>query len=67
MAKTRIVKAFIERGKDGSYGVYFDEDLGCGFFGEGDTKQEAIDDFISAYEAFRDEVSKEEVREILRT
>ncbi len=66
MAKTRIVKAFIERGRDGSYGVYFDEDLGCGFFGDGATKQEAIKDFIESYEDFRDESSNPKVRETMQ-
>jgi predicted RNase H-like HicB family nuclease len=47
-----IVKAFIERGNDGSYGVYVDlEDntLNYGFFGEGNTVAEAIHDFKESY------------------
>lgn len=27
----KIIKAYVERGKDGTYGVYFNDDLGCGF------------------------------------
>jgi hypothetical protein len=46
------VKAFIERGNDGTYGVYVDlEDstLNYGILGEGQTVQEAIDDFKASY------------------
>jgi len=51
------VKAFIERGNDGSYGVYPDlEDntLNYGIFGEGDTADEAIVDFYSAYNTMKE-------------
>lgn len=51
------VKAFIERGNDGSYSVYVDLEnnaLNYGIFGEGDTVKEAIDDFNSAYEAMKE-------------
>ena len=47
------VKAFIERGTDGTYGVYVDlndETLNYGIHGDGATKQEAIDSFMTAYE-----------------
>jgi len=50
------VKAFIEIGKDGMYSVYVDlEDntLNYGIHGVGNTAKEAIDDFISAYEAMK--------------
>jgi len=46
------VKAFIERGNDGSYGVYVDlEDktLNYGIIGDGKTVKEAIDDFNNSY------------------
>jgi len=46
------VKAFIERGNDGSYGVYVDlEDntLNYGIHGEGSTVNEAISDFKDGY------------------
>ena len=46
------VKAFIERGNDGTYGVYVDlEDntLNYGIFGDGDTVSEAIEDFNIGY------------------
>lgn len=46
------VKAFIERGNDGSYGVYVDlEDktLNYGIIGDGKTVKEAIDDFYNSY------------------
>jgi len=46
------VKAFVERGNDGTYGVYVDlEDntLNYGIHGDGNTVNEAIDDFQSGY------------------
>ncbi len=56
------VKAFIERGTDGTYGVYVDlEDnsLNYGIHGNGDTVDEAIEDFKEGYLEMR-EVYKEE-------
>lgn len=53
----RKVKAFIERGVDGSYGVYFKEDLPVGFFGEGASSEEAIKDFELSFEDMKEEVS----------
>ena len=46
------VKAFIERGNDGSYGVYVDlkdNTLNYGIIGEGSSVQEAIEDFNIGY------------------
>ena len=46
------IKAFIERGNDGTYGVYVDlEDntLNYGILGEGNTVEEAIEDFKQGY------------------
>jgi hypothetical protein len=46
------VKAFIERGSDGTYGIYVDlEDntLNYGIIGDGHTVQEAIGDFKASY------------------
>jgi len=51
------VKAFIERGDDGSYGVYIDlEDnrLNYGIIGEGKTVNEAIDDFHDSYKEMKE-------------
>jgi len=51
------IKAFIERGKDGIYSVYIDlEDniLNYGIHGTGNTVKEAVDDFISSYEAMKE-------------
>jgi len=56
------VKAFIERGSDGTYGVYIDlEDnsLNYGIHGDGNTVQEAIEDFYICYEDMK-EAYKEE-------
>jgi len=50
------VKAFIEIGVDGTFSVYVDlEDntLNYGIHGNGNTVKEAMDDFISAYEAMK--------------
>ena len=56
------VKAFIERGNDGTYGVYVDlEDntLNYGIHGDGNTVNEAIEDFKASYlemkEVYKDE------------
>ncbi|MDR1343537.1 MAG: helix-turn-helix domain-containing protein [Prevotellaceae bacterium] len=60
----RKVKAFIERGNDGSYGVYTDlneNKLTYGVNGGGGTAKEAIADFYGAYadmKAYYQEVSK---------
>jgi len=46
------VKAFIERGSDGTYGVYVDlndNTLNYGIHGEGDTVDDAIEDFKAGY------------------
>lgn len=51
------VKAFIERGSDGTYSVYVDLDdntLNYGIHGEGKTVKEAIADFKSAYETMKE-------------
>ncbi len=51
------VKAFIERGNDGTYSVYVDlEDttLNYGIHGNGGTADEAIKDFVSAYESMKE-------------
>jgi len=61
--KTTKVKAIIERGDDGSYGVYLENDeLSFGLMGEGNTVAEAIDDFLTArneMKAYYKEVGKE--------
>ena len=51
------VKAFIERGSDGTYGIYIDlnEDrLTYGIIGDGNTVREAIDDFRNSYNEMRE-------------
>jgi len=56
------VKAFIERGNDGTYGVYVDlkdETLNYGVSGVGDTVNEAIEDFNVCYNEIK-EIYKEE-------
>jgi len=58
------VKAFIERGNDGSFGVYIDlEDktLNYGIFGEGNNVNEAINDFKESYKGMK-EIYEEEGR-----
>jgi hypothetical protein len=50
------VKALIERGNDGTYGVYVDLDenrLNYGIIGEGSTAEEAKQDFLGCYEDMR--------------
>jgi hypothetical protein len=51
------VKAFIERGNDGSFGVYVDLEnntLNYGIIGEGKTIKEAIDDFHNSYKEMKE-------------
>jgi hypothetical protein len=51
------VKAFIERGNNGTYGVYVDlenNSLNYGIHGDGDSANEAVDDFISSYEEMKE-------------
>lgn len=53
----RKVYAFVERGNDGTYGVYIDLDedkLTYGIIGEGKTAKEAIEDFYTAYEDMKE-------------
>lgn len=55
------VKAFIERGSDGTYSVYVDlEDstLNYGIHGNGNTVKEAVEDFNSAYGAMKEFYAK---------
>ncbi len=47
------ITAHIECGNDGKYSVYFNENLPFGCFGEGRTAEEAKDDFIGTFNAFR--------------
>jgi len=56
------VKAFIERGNDGTYGVYVDLDdytLNYGIHGEGNTVNEAIEDFNIGYSEMKEIYGKE--------
>lgn len=59
------VKAFIERGNDGTYGVYIDLDdnrLNYGIHGDGKTAKEAMDNFKASYaemKQFYEEQSKD--------
>ncbi len=51
------VKAFIERGNDGTYSVYIDlknNSLNYGIHGTGKTVKEAVEDFNSSYEAMKE-------------
>ncbi|MHC5310290.1 helix-turn-helix domain-containing protein [Myroides sp. LJL116] len=59
----KTVKAFIERGTDGTYGVYVDlEDktLNYGIHGEGYTVNEAVNDFKKSYEEMKAFYQKKE-------
>ena len=60
----KTVKAFIERGNDGMFSVYVDlndNSLNYGIHGAGNTAQEAVVDFESAYQEmkkFHSEIGK---------
>ncbi len=61
------VKAFIERGNDGTYGVYIDledETLNYGIHGDGATVKEAIEDFKICYEEMK-AIYKKDKREFV--
>ena len=52
MKDMNIVKAYIERGNNGTYGVYVDlsdDTLNYGIHGNGNTVEEAIEDFEVGY------------------
>lgn len=51
----KTVRVLIERGKDGSYSAYMPDDnnLTYGVIGEGDSAEEAKQDFIDVYEAMK--------------
>lgn len=49
------VTAIIERGKDGLYSIYTEEETGnIGLHGFGDTPEEAINDFWESYEEMKE-------------
>lgn len=53
----RIVKAFIEKGNDGTFGIYIDLDenkLTYGIIGEGKTVKEAVEDFYLSYKEMKE-------------
>jgi len=55
------VKAFIERGNDGTYGVYVDLDekrLNYGIIGDGNTVEETIEDFKWGYIEMKESYKK---------
>ncbi len=56
------VKAFIERDDDGTYSVYVDLDdnsLNYGIYGDGNTVEEAIEDFKLSYEGMKEIYKKD--------
>lgn len=64
------VKAIIERSNEGIYSIYIDDDkLSYGVSGQGDTVEQAKDDFFAAYEEmkeyYKDENKKFEEVEFL--
>lgn len=48
------VTAVIERGNDGLFSVYVDDEKGYGFHGFGKTAEEAKEDFYDAYHEFKE-------------
>lgn len=49
------ITAHVECNSNGWFTVYFTEDLPFGFFGEGNTSEEAIKDFLQLYAAMRED------------
>jgi len=61
----KTVKAFIEKGNDGSFSVYVDLDdnsLNYGIHGTGDTVQAAVDDFNNSYTEMKTFYAKKKKR-----
>jgi hypothetical protein len=61
----RKVNAFIEKGNNGAYGIYIDLDenqLTYGIIGDGETVNNAIDDFYNSYAEMK-ELYKDEGKE----
>lgn len=54
MEKRKVI-AHIECNSTGYYTVYTNEEFPFGFFGEGNTAKEAMDDFVATFKAFRDD------------
>ena len=49
------IKVIIERGNDGSYGAYIgSNNLSFGIIGDGETVQDAKNDFLNSYEEMKD-------------
>lgn len=57
----KTVRVFIERGKDGSYGVYMPDEnnLSYGVIGDGDTAAAAVADFKAVYEDLKESYQKD--------
>lgn len=51
------VKVLIERGNDGTYGAYMPEtnQLPFGVIGEGNTAEEAKEDFLNVVQSYKDD------------
>ena len=50
----KAITAYIETGSDNTFNVFLKDNLPFGFFGEGDTVEEAKKDFIENFEEMRD-------------
>lgn len=48
------VIAYIEQNRSGFYSVYTNDDFPFGFFGEGYTSQQAIEDFKAVYRGMKE-------------
>ena len=46
-------KAHVECNKQGWFSVYTEEEFPFGFFGEGSSAEEAMNDFLNVFEAMR--------------
>ena len=56
---TKKATAHIECNKNGFYSVYTNDEFPFGFFGEGKTQEEAMEDFVETFKAFRDDHQKQ--------
>ena len=55
----KTLKAIIETGEDNTFNIYVEQDTPFGFFGEGETVEQAKSDFMNSYNEMK-ELYKEE-------
>ena len=47
------IRAIIETGEDNTFNIYLEKELPFGFFGEGESVEEAKEDFLNSYQEMK--------------